>query len=434
MTVAEPMTTADRVQRQYEVLPYPHRNPADDEKLLFVTGLDDLGAVNFYCHGGRRKIQKGFRALVAGGGTGDAVMFLARQLRETDASITYMDLSDASLKVAQARARYSGMQDRITWRKNSLLDLPTLGLGEFDYINCSGVLHHLEDPLAGLKALKSVLKPDGSIGLMLYAQCGRTGVYQMQDLLRGLCRDVKDPAVMVQRARAVLDSLPQSNWFRRSTDLFPLAMDDAELFDLLLHARDRAFTITQVHELVDQAGLSFAQHTCDQRALYEASLAFTDPELRTAIAQLSPLEQQAAAEMFWGATTKHTFWVTPSPSLPTNLSDPDNVPFFSRRGLRVNVRESILAAEGKQWVHTLPHNGGIKVTLRLQVVPAVKRLIELIDDRKTMGEIVKTIASEYDPVPPESDVWKTCLFVFNTLLRSDYVYLRHRTVDGFVTA
>ena len=35
----------------------------------------------------------------------------------------------------------------------SLLDLPTLGLGSSDYIDCCGVLHHLADPPAGLAAL-----------------------------------------------------------------------------------------------------------------------------------------------------------------------------------------------------------------------------------------------------------------------------------------
>ena len=31
----------------------------------------------------------------------------------------------------------------------------------FDLIVCTGVLHHLADPDAGLRALRSVLKPDG---------------------------------------------------------------------------------------------------------------------------------------------------------------------------------------------------------------------------------------------------------------------------------
>ncbi len=64
------------------------------------------------------------------------------------------------------------------------LTCPKLGLEKFNYINCSGVLHHLADPDEGFKASKSVLADDGAIGLMLYATTGRIGVYQIQALMR----------------------------------------------------------------------------------------------------------------------------------------------------------------------------------------------------------------------------------------------------------
>jgi SAM-dependent methyltransferase len=433
MPITEISRTTNLVRRQYEALPYPHRNPADDEKSLFVTSLDDLGAINFYCYRGRRNVQKGFRCLVAGGGTGDALMYLAHQLRATDATITYLDLSEASQQIALARARFSGMAERIIWRQGSLLDLPNMALGEFDYINCSGVLHHLDNPLAGLESLKSVLKPDGAMGIMLYAFSGRTGVYQVQDLMRHLCRGEVDPQVALQRARTVLSTLPHTNWFRRGAGLFTEEMDDAELYDMFLHPRDQAFSAAQVHDLVARAELCFAQHTSDERALYEPELAFNDPEVRAAIRQLPLGEQQTAAELFWGAITKHSFWVTQIPNSHTDLTDGDNVPFISRFGRRTRVRDTILEAAGGLWVHKIPHAGGIEVKLQLQVVPAVKRFIELIDDRRTMGEIVEAIRSDYDPVPPTDDVWRTCLYVLRTLLRDDYVLLRHRSVEKFVT-
>jgi SAM-dependent methyltransferase len=433
MPAAAVSRTTDPVHRQYEILPYPRRNPADDEKLLFVTSLEDLGAINFYCWRGRRSVQKAFRALVAGGGTGDAVMYLAHQLRGTDATITYLDLSQASLEIARTRARCCGMPERITWRQGSLLDLPDMGLGEFDYINCSGVLHHLPDPPAGLQALKSVLKPDGVMGIMLYGLYGRTGVYQIQDLMRLICCDESDPATKLRRTRAVLASLPPTNWFRRGANLFNEEMDDSEVYDMFLHARDRAYTVVQAYDLVAGAGMHFARHTSDQRALYEPEFAFGDPETRAAIGKLSLAEQHAAAELFWGATTRHSFWITRAPGIRTELGDPENVPFFSRYGLRARIRETMLAAAGGLWRHDIQHPGGIQVNLRLPVVPAVKRFIELIDDRRTMGEIVETIAASYDPVPPAADVWQTCLFVLNTLLRGDFVLMRHRTVERFVT-
>ena len=70
-----------QVRRQYEALPYPARNPADEQKRLVQTWLDDLPMVNHYGFAGRQSFGPGFRVLVAGGGTGDATIYLAEQLK-----------------------------------------------------------------------------------------------------------------------------------------------------------------------------------------------------------------------------------------------------------------------------------------------------------------------------------------------------------------
>ena len=144
-----------------------------------LTWLEDLPMINHYCFAGRQSFANGFRALVAGGGTGDATIFLAEQLKHTDAQIVHLDMSQASIAIAQERAKIRGLTN-ISWLHDSLLNLPKLGLEKFDYINCSGVLHHLADPDDGFHALLSVLADDGAVGLMLYATTGRTSVYQMQ--------------------------------------------------------------------------------------------------------------------------------------------------------------------------------------------------------------------------------------------------------------
>ena len=83
------------------------------------------------------------------------------------------------MDIAKQRASIRGLNN-ITWMHTSLLDLPSLDIGKFDYINCSGVLHHLESPQEGLAALNSVLKQDGAILIMVYAKYGRTAIYQIQ--------------------------------------------------------------------------------------------------------------------------------------------------------------------------------------------------------------------------------------------------------------
>src|SRR5207245_11423980 len=118
--------------------------------------------------------------IVADSGTGDQTMFLAEQWRyNRRADVVHLDISETCNEIAKRRAEVRKLVN-ITWVRGSVLDLPSLKLGPFDYINCVGVLHHLEDPRAGLQALRSVLKDDGVMSIMLYGKSGRTGVYQLQ--------------------------------------------------------------------------------------------------------------------------------------------------------------------------------------------------------------------------------------------------------------
>jgi SAM-dependent methyltransferase len=128
--------------------------------------------------------------------------------------VVYLDISEAAREIAEARAAARGLAN-LRFVTGSLEDLPGLGLGPFDYIDCCGVLHHLAEPAAGLRALVAVLAEGGGLGLMVYGALGRTGVYPLQEALRdlgaGLALDER-----VGLARRLLDDLPATNWFRRN--------------------------------------------------------------------------------------------------------------------------------------------------------------------------------------------------------------------------
>ena len=159
---------SDPVAAQYEAYPYPARNPQDEKTRLVDGSPSNLAEVDHYIFGGSRDFRQPLRALVAGGGTGDGLILLAQHLagRRCPAEVVYLDLSAASRRIAEARAKTRGLTN-IQFHTGSLLDLPRLGLGIFDYIDCCGVLHHLENPGAGLAALTSVMAPEGGMGLML---------------------------------------------------------------------------------------------------------------------------------------------------------------------------------------------------------------------------------------------------------------------------
>src|SRR5262249_16647435 len=164
------------VRAQYEALPYPPRDPRD-EAIRLITGTPThILHINLYLFGGGLNFTGPFRALVAGGGTGDACIMLAQQMvdRRCPGDVVYLDLSMASRQICEGRAKARGLRN-IQFITGSLLDLPAMTIGKFDYIDCTGVLHHLPDPVAGLPALAGGLNPPGGGGNMTYCPSGRSG-------------------------------------------------------------------------------------------------------------------------------------------------------------------------------------------------------------------------------------------------------------------
>lgn len=317
----------ESVKRQYEELPYPPRDPADEAKRLIQTVANNLLVVNHFCFRGKRDFRAGFRCLVAGGGTGDAVVYLGEQLRHFDAEIVYLDLSTASRAVAEERARRRGLTN-VRWITGSIMDLPGLGLGEFDFINCSGVLHHLESPEGGLAALNAVLKADGAMALMLYGKYARREVYDMQALLRAYLPPGIGIPEKIAMTRALLADLPPTNIFKRNWavwewEISPGGFGDAGLYDLLLHSQDRCFDIAEIYALAAAEGLNVAGFPL-RADRYDPGNMVTNPEVRRRLAALGPAQQQALAEKIGCHIRTHEFYLTRQGDTVASLDDETN--------------------------------------------------------------------------------------------------------------
>lgn len=295
------------VKRQYEALPYPPRDPKEEAARLIEGSPSHLDELNHYLFAGKRDFSRPFRALVAGGGTGDAAIMLAQHLAERGEAgqVTYLDLSKASRKVAEARAEARGLKN-IEFETGSLLDLPAMKLPSFDYIDCCGVLHHLEEPAAGLTALADCLAEDGGMGLMVYATLGRTGVYPVQNALRTLTEG-ENVSSQVKLAKNLLKDLPESNWLNKNKVLGDHKMgEDAALFDLLLHPRDRSYLVPEVLELLTGAGMELVSFIEPVR--YEPEIYLKDENLRKRARKLESGLRAALAENLSGTIKTHTFY------------------------------------------------------------------------------------------------------------------------------
>ena len=313
----------DRVHEQYEAYPYPPRDPSDESKRLIEGSPSHLLEINHYIFAGRRDFSRPFRALVAGGGTGDGTIMLAQHLadRQCPAEIVYLDLSGAARAVAEARAAKRGLSN-VRFQTGSILDLQNLRLGQFDYIDCCGVLHHLPDPAAGLALLAQSLSDEGGIGLMVYGALGRIGVYHLQEVLRAIGENETD-AARLDLAKRLLKQLPPTNWFVRNPSIADhLKVGDAGLYDLLLHSQDRAYTIPELAELIHGAGLEITTFIEPWR--YRPESYVNDGALLKRLGQLDAIGGAHMAELIAGNHKTHVCYVVKRGRSARAVARPDD--------------------------------------------------------------------------------------------------------------
>ncbi|MCA9041322.1 MAG: class I SAM-dependent methyltransferase [Planctomycetaceae bacterium] len=418
------------VKKQYELLPYPHRDPERELENLRYSNLDEIAGINHKCFRGRLDLSKPARILVAGGGTGDSTVFLAEQLRDFPAEILHVDLSERSMDIARRRIEKRGLEGKVEWRQGSLLDLTPSNAGYFDYINCSGVLHHLEDPAAGLAALNSVLKPDGAMGLMVYGKYGRTAIYQLQRLLElaGL-KGAEPSKELLQELRRLLDKLPATNWQHHGQKLmaFMENADDSELYDLLLHTCDRAYSVTELVDLLATSKLHLLEFTSESRFFYQAEQIFRDSPWWPEISQKPLAEQQEMAELYWGCQIKHAFWAAREPDRRVNPTQLNLIPGWSELSRMVNVRESILTNRASVWSLDFQLRAGIQMTINVESPPVVRAFCEMINDELSIADIVNRI--KQNPALSEGyseiDMIPLLLQAIRNLSDHDLLFLRH---------
>jgi len=237
--------TSRRVREQYEVFPYPRWKTFSKRLVVESWRAEELS----------QRLEAPLsncpaRILIAGCGTGrDAAI---HAVRFPLSSITAVDVSRTSLAYAALKAREHGLGN-LAFIHGDILDL---GMMEqtFDYICCIGVLHHMEDPVAGWRVLCERLRPGGLMRIGLYSDAGRTAVVAAQETAgRGNYPSTRDGILLFRRECPSLCDRETLLSLSRLQDYYHLNM----YRDLLFPAREHRFDLTQIKDMLSELGLSF---------------------------------------------------------------------------------------------------------------------------------------------------------------------------------
>jgi SAM-dependent methyltransferase len=291
---AQQPAASEEVRDFYERMPYPAPRTSLDERRD-----PDHRRARFHLIWPAEQPRGNQEILVAGCGTSQAARYA---LREPDARITAIDISETSLRHTRDLQRKYKLEN-LELRQLPIERIQELGRS-FDLIVCTGVLHHLLDPDLGLRALRAVLRPHGAMRVMVYAPYGRAGIYMMQEYCRllGISTSERD----LRDLGATLDALPAdhpiSGALKRAKDFRqPEAMADA-----LLHPRDRAYTVPEVYGWLERCGMSFGRWIEQAPYLAQCGVVARSPHAARLAALPAPL-QHAAVELFRGTMVTHSF-------------------------------------------------------------------------------------------------------------------------------
>ena len=322
--------------------------------------------------------------LIAGCGTWQAAKYA---ICHPAAHVVGIDVSSASLEHTE-RLKQNYDLSNLEVRQLAVENVAELDRG-FDLIICTGVLHHLVDPDTGLRALRSVLKPDGAMNLMVYAPYGRDGVYMMQEYCRRL--GVGTSQEEIRDLMTVLRSLPEHHPLlatQGGSREFPNA--DA-LADAVLNPRDRSYSVSQLYDFVESNGLKLSRWYWQAAYLPQCGAMSGTPHA-SKLAALPEREQYIEMELWRGRMANHSFVA----HRDDRKSDGAKIGFNDERYLQyvpVRLPWTMCVTEGLP-----PGAAGALVNqthtfddLYVLVNKQEKQLFEAIDGRRSVSEIVETL-------------------------------------------
>jgi len=371
----------EAVREFYERLPYPR--PIDSlEKYQRLWRDAQRRRADFHLHWPAASYREDRSILVAGCGTSQAAK---HAMRWPEARVTGIDFSATSVRSTETLKRKYKLNNL------QLRQLPVECAGElatsFDQIVCTGVLHHLAEPDAGLAALRDVMNPDGAMHMMVYAPYGRTGIYMLQEFCRRVGIDSTEDGI--RELIAALGVLPAAHPLQTLLRDAPDFRHEAALADALLHPQDRAYSVPELFHFLDANGMTFGRWVRQAPYSVHCGVVARLPQA-SRMAKLPLAEQYAAVELFRGTMVRHSVIAyrndRPDPTRAIDFGGdawPRYVPM--RTADTICIQERLPAGAAAVLINQTHTDKDL-----INAIDATeKRMFDAIDGKRSVGDIAR---------------------------------------------
>lgn len=284
---------SEAVQQQYEENPYPRwisvTLPDDGERRATLARLT----------GGGSSWDRPLRVMIAGCGTGRQAAMAATNYGR-DSRILAFDLSRRSLAHAVRNAEKFGL-DNLSFAQGDILRLGETDIGEYDVIECIGVLHHLVDPMAGWRQLVDRLKPGGLMSIGLYRELGRDHCKAGRAEVAQLSLDGTLGGIRAYRKHVLA----------RQSELHHQTLAGNRDFysasgcrDLLFHVQERNYRLPEIAQNLEELGLKFLEFQVPGLLVKQFREAYPSPGADRDLANWDKFEQDNPS----GFDAMYRFW------------------------------------------------------------------------------------------------------------------------------
>lgn len=338
-------------------------------------------------------VPKTAHVWVAGCGANQA---LITALKFPESFITGSDLSAESLAFCASTARKLGASN-LALRRESINQVAYRE--QFDYVICTGVIHHNAEPQRLLERLAEALKPSGILELMVYNRYHRITSSAFQRAVRLLRRNSEAPsdfAAELSFAKRFIGAFRAGNSVSRLLSECE-AMPDAAIADTLIQPVEHSYTVESLSEMAAACGLELllpCLNAFDQAwKTISWDLEFGDEELQRHYDALDDCERWQVTNLLLAEKSPMLWFYLQRQDSGRSRKSERQVcdEFLNTKFVRTNAQRLsyFLAADDdyRPAAEPLPHP-------RTEADVSVRRIAELCDGKKTMREIFRDLNVE----------------------------------------